>query len=159
GLVEEVTLRHIRLRDLSGTVHYFPNGSIDRVSNMTKQYSFHVIDLGVAYKEDTDAVVETMRRVVDEMRGESPWSASILEPLEVLGVDRFEDSAVVIRARIKTVALQQWAAGREFNRRIKKAFDTAGIEIPFPHRTVYWGQGKQGDPAALHVVQTGTNEG
>lgn len=151
GLVEAVTLRHIRLRDLSGTVHYFPNGTIDRVSNMTKEYSYHVCDMGVAYREDVNEVSEVMRRVVDEMRAEEPWSRDILEPLDVLGLDKFADSALVIRVRIKTVALRQWATGREFNRRVKMAFDAAGIEIPFPHRTVYWGQAKDGTPARLHL--------
>jgi small conductance mechanosensitive channel len=139
GLVEAVTLRHIRLRDLAGTVHYFPNGSIGRVANMTKEFSYYVIDMGIAYREDADRVMEVMRRVADEMRGEEPWSLDILEPLEVLGVDKFADSAMVIRARIKTRPIRQWAAGREFNRRIKKAFDEARIEIPFPHRTLFWG--------------------
>ncbi|MBD3235285.1 MAG: mechanosensitive ion channel [Candidatus Eisenbacteria bacterium] len=151
GLVEGITLRHIRLRDLSGTVHYFPNGSIDRVSNMTKEYSFYLTDVGVAYREDVDEVMELLRRIVDGMRDEEPWSKDILEPLEVLGVDKFDDSAVLIRVRIKTVALRQWATGREFNRRIKKGFDAAGIEIPFPHRTVYWGEAKDGSPARLHL--------
>ncbi len=149
GLVEAVTLRHIRLRDLGGTVHYFPNGNIDRVSNMTKQFSYYVIDLGIAYGEDTDEVASHMTRVVEEMRAESPWSADILEPLEVLGVDRFEDSAVILRARIKTKALKQWACGREFNRRIKKALDLAGIELPFPHRTLYWGGQTAGETPAM----------
>lgn len=159
GLVEAVTLRHIRLRDLSGTVHYFPNGAIDRVSNMTKVYSFYIIDMGVAYREDVDEVAAVMTRVVDEMLAEEPWSRDILEPLDVLGVDKFDDSAVVIRARIKTRALRQWAAGREFNRRIKKAFDAAGIEIPFPHRTVYWGEAKDGTPATLHLQGGGSKIG
>ena len=156
GLVEAVTLRHIRLRDLSGTVHYFPNGTINRVSNMTKEYSYYVSDMGVAYREDVDEVADVMRRVVDEMRTEEPWKRDILEPLEVLGLDKFADSAIVIRVRIKTHALRQWAAGREFNRRVKKAFDAAGIEIPFPHRTVYWGEAKDGTPARLHLGRDAT---
>ncbi len=154
GLVEAVTLRYIRLRDLTGTVHYFPNGTIASVANMTKEFSYYLIDMGVAYREDVDEVSQVMRRVVEEMRGESPWREDILEPLEVLGVDRFADSAVVVRARIKTKTLRQWATGREFNRRVKKAFDEAEIEIPFPHRTVYWGEAKDGTPATLHMADT-----
>ncbi len=153
GLVEAVNLRHIRLRDLSGTVHYFPNGSIGRVANMTKEFSFYVIDMGVAYKEDLDEVMAVMKRVIDEMRAEESWSESITEPLELLGVERFDDSAVIVRARIKTKPLMQWSAGREFNRRIKKAFDKAGIEIPFPHQTLYWGKDAEGKPDPLRVVQ------
>jgi moderate conductance mechanosensitive channel len=153
GLVEDITLRHIRLRDLAGTVHYFPNGSIDRVANMTKQFSFYLIDFGVAYREDTDEVFGVMRTVVDQMRAEEPGSVDILEPLEILGVDRFADSAVILRARIKTRPLRQWATGREFNRRLKKALNAADIEIPYPHQTIYWGEHKGGQPAKLHVVQ------
>jgi small conductance mechanosensitive channel len=153
GLVEAVNLRHIRLRDLQGTVHYVPNGTIQRVSNMTREYSYYLVDMGVAYREDTDEAAAIMKRVVDEMRQESPWKEDILEPMEVLGVERFDDSAVVIRARIKTRPIRQWDVGREFNRRIKKAFDAAGIEIPFPHQTIYWGEAKDGTPARLHVVQ------
>ncbi len=153
GLVEDVTLRHIRLRDLNGTVHYFPNGTITRVSNMSKQFSYFLIDFGVAYREDTDEVFAVMERVVEEMRAEETWTKDILEPLEILGVDRFADSAVILRARIKTQPLRQWATGREFNRRFKKALDTAGIEIPYPHQTIYWGEHKSGKPATLHVVR------
>jgi small conductance mechanosensitive channel len=153
GFVEAVTLRYIRLRDLTGTVHYFPNGTISSVANMTKEFSFYLIEMGVAYREDPDEVMEVMMRVVEGMRSEAPWSEDILQPLEVLGVDKFADSAVVIKARIKTRTLRQWATGREFNRRIKKAFDEADIEIPFPHRTVYWGMGKKDDPSVLHVAQ------
>ncbi|MBD3336368.1 MAG: mechanosensitive ion channel [Candidatus Eisenbacteria bacterium] len=153
GQVEAVTLRHIRLRDVSGNVHFFPNGGINTVANMTKGFSRYLADVGVAYRENPDEVMEIMRRVVDEMRQEEPWNEDILEPLEVWGVDKFADSAVVIRARIITKPIRQWAAGREFNRRLKKAFDEAGVEIPFPHRTVYWGEGKGGDPAVLHIQQ------
>jgi small conductance mechanosensitive channel len=159
GLVEAVTLRYIRLRDISGVVHFFPNGTIEKVANMTKEFSYYVVDMGVAYREDTDEVVEVMRRTLEEMRGEEPWSREILEPLDVFGVDRFEDFSVVVRVRIKTRPLQQWRAGREFNRRIKKAFDSVGIEIPFPHRTVYWGESKDGTPATLHLSRLGRTAG
>jgi small conductance mechanosensitive channel len=153
GLVEAVRLRYLRLRDLSGVVHYIPNGSIGKISNMTRGFSYYVVDMGVAYREDVDEVMEIMKRTVEEMRAEEPWNLDILEPLDVLGLDKFADSAVVIRARIKTRPIRQWAAGREFNRRIKKALDDAGVEIPFPHRTVYWGESKDGTPATLHLAQ------
>lgn len=140
GLVEAIKLRTIVLRDLSGTVHIFPNGAIEKMSNLTKDFSFYVIDLGVAYKEDTDAVVQVMKDVAGEMRAEPPYGANMLEPLEVLGVDAFEDSQVTIKARLKTLPLKQWEVGREYRRRIKKAFDARGIEIPFPHMSVYFGE-------------------
>lgn len=139
GLVEEVNLRTTVLRSQDGVVHVFPNGTIATLSNMTREYSYYVFDLGVAYKEDTDRVTEVLREVAEQMRNEAPYGEFILEPLEVLGVDRFTDSAVMIRARIKTQPIQQWMVGREMNRRIKKRFDELGIEIPFPHTSLYFG--------------------
>lgn len=140
GLVEAITFRTIVLRDLSGVVHVFPNGTITTLSNMTKVWSGYVIDVGVAYKEDTDRVTEVMRRVAEEMRQDPDWGSRILEPIEVFGVDDFADSAVVIKARLKTLPIEQWNVGREYRRRLKKAFDAKGIEIPFPHRSIYVGE-------------------
>jgi small conductance mechanosensitive channel len=150
GLVEEVKLRSIRLRDVSGSVHVVPNGIVDRVKNMTKGFSFYVFDVGVAYKEDVDRVMAVLVEIAEELRADPLYAEDILEPLEMLGVDRFDDSAVIIRCRLKTVPSKQWRVGREMNRRIKKTFDAKGIEIPFPHRTLYWGEGQA--PSA--VVQT-----
>ena len=140
GLVEAISFRTIVLRDLSGVVHIFPNGTINTLSNMTKVWSGYVMDVGVAYKEDTDHVVEVMRRVGDELRQDPDLGPKILEPIEIFGVDDFADSAVVIKARLKTHPIQQWGVGREYRRRLKKAFDAEGIEIPFPHRSIYVGE-------------------
>jgi small conductance mechanosensitive channel len=140
GLVEAISFRTIVLRDLAGVVHVFPNGTINTISNMTKVWSGYVIDMGVAYKEDTDHVADIMRRVAEEMRQDSEWGYRILEPIEIFGVDDFADSAVVIKARLKTHPIQQWNVGREYRRRLKKAFDAEGIEIPFPHRSIYVGE-------------------
>ena len=140
GLVEAVNLRTVVLRDLAGTVHIFPNGSIDRLSNMTRDFSFYVIDVGVAYKENVDEVIKTLREVGATLQNAPPYQSGILEPLEILGVDNFEESQVTIKIRIKTVPLRQWEIGRELRRRIKVAFDARGIEIPFPHRTIYYGR-------------------
>lgn len=140
GLVEAITFRTIVLRDLAGVVHVFPNGTINTLSNMTKGWSGYVIDMGVAYKEDTDHVADIMRQVAEEMRQDSEWGYRILEPIEIFGVDDFADSAVVIKARLKTHPIQQWNVGREYRRRLKKAFDAEGIEIPFPHRSIYVGE-------------------
>ncbi|HEX9879789.1 MAG TPA: mechanosensitive ion channel family protein [Candidatus Binatia bacterium] len=140
GLVEAVTFRTVILRDLSAIVHVFPNGTINTLSNLTKGWSAYVLDMGVAYKEDTDRVVEVMRRVDEEMRADPEHGPFMLEPIEVFGVDDFADSAVVIKARLKTQPIRQWFIGREYRRRIKKAFDAVGIEIPFPHRTLYMGE-------------------
>ena len=140
GLVESVKLRTVVLRDLSGTVHIIPNGSITTLSNMSKEFSYSVMDVGVAYKEDTDTVVDVLRDVGADIQSDKDFGQHILDELEVLGVDDFADSAVTIKIRIKTRPLKQWMVGRELRRRIKKAFDTAGIEIPFPHISLYMGE-------------------
>lgn len=126
GLVEAITLRTIVLRDVSGTVHIFPNGSVQQMSNLTKDFSYYVLDMGVAYKEDTDRVVEVMKAVSAELRADPAFGPNMLEPIEIMGVDAFQDSQVTIKARLKTVPLKQWEVGREYRRRIKKAFDAQG---------------------------------
>ncbi len=140
GLVQEINLRTTVLRGLDGTVHVFPNGAIASLSNMTREFSYYVFDVGVAYKEDTDRVVAVLRDVAEELRRTDEYGPMILEPLDVLGVDQFADSAVVIKVRIKTMPMRQWQVGREMNRRIKKRFDAEKIEIPFPHRSLYVGE-------------------
>ena len=139
GLVEEIALRTITLRDFSGVVHIFQNGKINTLANMTKEWSGAVFDVGVAYKEDTDKVREVMKKVGEELMNDVEFKEKINEPLEIFGVDTFGDSAVVIKARFKTKPGQQWVVGREYKGRLKKAFDREHIEIPFPHRTIYWG--------------------
>jgi small conductance mechanosensitive channel len=140
GLVEAIHLRTTVLRGQDGTIHVFRNGAINTLSNMTHGYSYYVFDLGVAYKEDTDHVIEVLKGIAEELMQEEKFQRIILEPLEVLGVDSFGDSAVMIKARFKTMPIQQWTVGREMNRRIKKKFDEVGIEIPFPHMSVYFGE-------------------
>jgi len=141
GLVEKITLRATTLRDFDGDVHVIPNGAIDVVTNMTNLYSRYVLDIGVAYKEDVDEVMAVLKEVGDEMAAEPEYSTVITAPLEVLGVQDFGDSAVVIRVRFTTATMQQWSVARAYRRRVKMAFDAKGIEIPFPHRTVYLGEG------------------
>jgi small conductance mechanosensitive channel len=140
GLVEAINLRTIVLRDLEGVVHVFPNGSVETLANRTKDFSYCVLSVGVAYKEDTDVVTGVLHEVGAEFAVDPLYQDALLEPLEVLGVDAFDDSQVTIKIRIKTVPLEQWAVGRELRRRIKMAFDTKGIEIPYPHMSVYFGE-------------------
>src|SRR6056297_536672 len=140
GLVEQINFRTIVLRDLSGVVHIFPNGTVTTLSNMTQEWSAYVFELGVAYKEDTDQVTEVIRDVCTEMQSDEIFGPLILEEAEMFGVEKFGDSAVIIKGRIKTKPIRQWSVGREFNRRVKFAFDAKGIEIPFPHRTLYAGE-------------------
>jgi small conductance mechanosensitive channel len=136
GLVEAISFRTITLRDLSGTVHIFPHGTVTTLANMTKGWSATVMNIGVAYKEDTDRVAEIMREVGKDLQQDEQFGGKILEPIEILGVDAFGESAVEIKVRIKTLPIEQWGVGREYRRRLKKAFDRENIEIPFPHRTL-----------------------
>jgi small conductance mechanosensitive channel len=130
GLVEAVTFRTITLRDLAGTVHIFPNGAVTTLANMTRGWSGYVVDAEVSYKEDPDRVIAVMRRVADELRRDPAHGPLILEPIEILGVDAFKDTSVVIKARLKTLPIQQWTVGREYRRRLVLAFSAEGIEVP-----------------------------
>lgn len=148
GLVESISFRTMVLRDLSGTVHVFPNGSITALSNQTKGWSAYVINLGIAYDQDTDAVVEVMKEVHEELMKDEDYGPKILGPIEVFGVDDFGDSSVVIKARLKTQPVQQWTVGREYRRRLKMELDRKGIEIPFPQRTLHFANAAPMAPAA-----------
>lgn len=139
GLVEDVNLRVTTLRDLQGRVHVVPNGQIETLTNFTKDWSRALIDIGVAYKEDVDEVMAVLKEIGEEMRQDPEFEDIILEPLEMLGVEEFADSQVTLRFFIKTKPIKQWTVAREFRRRVKKVFDERGIEIPFPHQTLYMG--------------------
>jgi small conductance mechanosensitive channel len=143
GLVEAISFRTIVLRDEAAVVHVFPNGSITTLSNMTKDWSAYVISVNVAFREDPDRVVDVMRRVAEEMYAEPTYKPAMLEPIEIFGVDGFTESAVIIKARLKTLPLQQFNIGREYRRRLKKAFDAAGIEMPLAQRGVRMGETSQ----------------
>jgi moderate conductance mechanosensitive channel len=140
GLVEKIELRTITLRDLSGVVHIFQNGKINTISNMTKDWSAMVFDIGVAYKEDLTQVMKLMKQVADDMMKEEEYQSKILEPMEIFGLDSFGDSALIVKGRIKTTPNNQWVIGREYRKRLKEVFDQNCIEIPFPHQTIYWGE-------------------
>ena len=153
GIVEKIEMRTITLRDFSGTVHIVQNGKVNTLANMTKEWSAIVLDVGVAYKEDVDKVIRIMKEVGEKMATDKEYKDQILEPVEIFGLDKFADSALIIKARIKTIPLSQWAIGREYRRRIKYAFDENNIEIPFPHTTVYWGE--EIKPLELNVIKKG----
>jgi small conductance mechanosensitive channel len=160
GLVEEVTLRYVRLRDYDGNVHFVPNGTIDVVTNSTLDFAYAVVDVGVAYREDVDDALGIMRRVAEDLRKDALFGLKIQQEVEVVGVERWADSAVILRVRFKVLPIEQWNVRREYLKRLKHAFDEAGIEIPYPHLTLYPGRSKDGSapplvvaPAApLHVV-------
>lgn len=149
GLVEEVTLRYVRLRDYDGNVHFVPNGEITIVSNFTLDYAQSVIDLRVAWREDVDEALSVMRAVAEALQADPAFSARFLAPVEMVGVERWEASAVILRCRFKVVPIEQWNVRREYLRRIKRAFDEAGIEVPYPHLTVYAGADKAGNARAF----------
>ena len=151
GQVEEVTLRYVRLRDFEGHVHFVPNGEIKIVTNRTRDFAQALIEVGVAYREDTDEAMAVMREVGREMRADTAWSRRILDDVELVGVERWADSAVILRCRVKVVGIEQWNVRREFLRRLKKAYDARGIEIPFPHVTIYPGEAKDGSAPALNL--------
>jgi small conductance mechanosensitive channel len=134
GTVESLSIRSIRLRDVSGAQHTIPFSQVGTIKNMTKDFAFYVFDLSVAYATDMQKVVEALRSVDAAARAEPDIASDVLEPIEILGLDRFGDFALVVRARIKTRPGRQWRVGRIYNERIKLAFDGAGIEIPYPHR-------------------------
>jgi moderate conductance mechanosensitive channel len=136
GTVEEINLRTIVLRDLEGALHYIANGEIRTLANKSKDFSYYVIDIGVAYEDDADRIVEVVRGVARELMQDPVFAASILEPLEVLGVEAFKPTEVTLRFRIKTLPLKQAEVGRELRRRIKKAFEANGIRIPAPQMQV-----------------------
>jgi moderate conductance mechanosensitive channel len=135
GLVEAVTFRTVVLRDQAGVVHVFPNGTINTLANATMDWSAYVIDVAVAYKEESDRVTAIMRRVADEMRSETEYHRLMLEPIEIFGVDNFSEASFTIKARFKTQPSHQLTIGREYRRRLKKAFDAEGVEMPAPTRT------------------------
>ena len=140
GLVDKIELRTIIMRDFSGAVHVFQNGKINSISNLTKEWSAIVLDIGVAYKEDVDTVMRIMKEVGEELQNDEKFKDMLIEPVDVLGLNEFAESSLKIKVRIRTVPLSQWMIGREYRRRLKYAFDENNIEIPFPHRTIYWGE-------------------
>jgi small-conductance mechanosensitive channel len=134
GVVEGMTLRRTQLRAVDGAVHYVSNGLITTVTNFSTEFAYAVVDVSIAYKEDLDHVFHVMRTTAAELKAAEPFTKTVIGDLEILGVDQWAESAVIVRCRMKTQPLQQWAARREFLKRLKRAFEDAGISIPFPHR-------------------------
>jgi small conductance mechanosensitive channel len=150
GVVERLTIRSVSLRSLDGAYHLIPFSSVDTVTNVMKHFSYHVAAIGVAYRESIPEVKQAMRDAFEKLR-ETPFGADILGDFEMQGVVEFADSAVVVRARIKTLPGKHFALGRAYNEILKEIFDARGIEIPFPHVTLYMGQLKDGSAPPLRV--------
>jgi small-conductance mechanosensitive channel len=137
GLVEDISLRMTTLRDLDGVVHHVPHGEIKRVSNLSKQFARVNLNIGVSYGADLERVIAVVNEVGAGLAQDPAWRDSILKPPQFLRVDDFADSAVIIKILGETQPLKQWDVAGELRKRIKIAFDKAGIEIPFPQRVVH----------------------
>jgi small-conductance mechanosensitive channel len=149
GAVEEINLRTTLLRDADGSVHIIPNGQITQASVLTRDWSRLLLDIDVAYDTDIDAAIAVLKKEFEAYAAENP--TLVIEPPEVLGVQKLAENSVQLRVWMKMMPGMQWAAGRELRARVKKAFDAAGIEIPFPNRTLWVRQEK---PAELTPPST-----
>ena len=136
GKVEAITIRTVRLRDVNGHLHVIPFSEVTTVKNITQDQDYHSFEIGVSYNEDVDHVIETIEKVGSDLQKDKDFKSKINGEIEVFGLDKFEDSSIIIKGRIPTVHKQQWIVRREFNRRVKLAFDKSGIEIPFPQTTI-----------------------
>ncbi|MGM0690768.1 MAG: mechanosensitive ion channel domain-containing protein [Pseudomonadota bacterium] len=155
GTAERLSIRSVSIRDLSGTVHVIPFSSVDIVSNYMREFAFHKGEYGIAYRENIDDAIAQLKAAFDELAADPDYKPLILEPIEIPGVTALADSSVNIRAMIKTTPGDQWSVGRAYNRLVKMYFDKAGIEIPFPHTTLYFGVEKDGTapPANVHMLK------
>lgn len=153
GVVEKLTIRSVSIRSADGTLHFIPFSSVDAVSNFMKHFSFHVAEIGVAYRENIAEVKLAMQEAFDRLRAVDDHAAVILDDLEMHGVTALADSAVMVRARIKTVPGSQWGIGRAYNELIKEVFDERGIEIPYPHLTLYMGEDKNGNAPPMRILR------
>ncbi len=154
GTVERLTIRSVSLRDLTGVYHIIPFSSVDMVSNYVRDYGYYVCDMGVAYRENVDEVKAAMLDAFEELRADPDMAANVIGDLEWFGVQELADSAVICRARIKCVPAAQWGTGRKYIEICKRIFDARGIEIPFPHQTLYLGEAKDGTTQTLRVAST-----
>jgi len=157
GKVEAMSIRSIQLRDVSGVVHRIPFSEVSTTINKSKGFSFALFDIGVGYSENIDRCMDVIRDVGAELRADPDRAPDILDDIEIMGVQELSDSAVVIRARIKVQPGKQIGLQRKFNHMIKNRFDAEGIEIPFPHRTVYFGEDSRGEapPARIRMEKDG----
>lgn len=156
GTVERLSIRSVGLRDLSGTFHIVPFSSVDTVSNFTREFAYHLGVYGIAYHESVDEAVEQLQAAFEELKEDADVASKLLGGLEVDGVTQFADSSINIRVRIMTTPGDQWSVGRAYNKLVKQYFDSAGIEIPFPHRTLYFGHGS--GPSRLGAPDSGTSD-
>ncbi|OWZ89256.1 hypothetical protein B9J07_34210 [Sinorhizobium sp. LM21] len=155
GTVERLTIRSVSLRDVQGAYHIISFSSVDMVTNLMRDFAYHIGDVGIAYREDVEDAREAMFAAFEELRADPELKGAIIGDMEWFGVQELADSAVIIRVRIKTLAGKQWSVGRALNGAVKRVFDARGIELPFPHQTIYFGADKNGDAPAAIVSMRG----
>jgi moderate conductance mechanosensitive channel len=159
GTVERLTIRSVSLRDVQGAYHIIPFSSVDMVTNFMRGFAYHVGDIGIGYREDVEDARRAIEQAFNELRKDPDMAAAIIGDMEWFGVQSLADSAVIVRVRIKTLPGKQWGVGRALNGLVKKVFDERGIEIPFPHQTVYFGEDKRGRAPAAHILVEGKAAG
>ena len=137
GLVEHISIRMTKLRDLDGSVFFVPNGEITTVKNMTLEYSGVIVDVGVSYDTDLNKAEKVINEVGQELAKDPDWEDRIIEPIQFLRVDGFGDSSVNLKTLGKVTPIEQWNVAGEYRKRLKKAFEQAKIEIPFPQRVIH----------------------
>jgi moderate conductance mechanosensitive channel len=153
GTVEHLTIRTLTLRDLSGAVFVIPFGDVTTVKNNNRDYGYALVDAGVAYRESYGEAVQALQDVAAELRQDETWQKDIIGDLEVFGLNNLADSAVEIRVRLKTMPGRQFSVRRAFLERMKRIFDERGIEIPFPHQTIWFGVDKDGSAPPMRVLR------
>ncbi|MCB2199102.1 mechanosensitive ion channel family protein [bacterium] len=158
GLVEAISIRTLTLRDFGGNVHVIPHGEITTVTNMTKGFSRSVVEIGVAYREDPDHILDVLKEEANALREDPDFKDKITADPEVMGIDAFNSSDVLFKVRFTTQPIEQWGVARAFRLRVKRRFDRDGIEIPFPHQTLYWGEDKDHSAPPLQVDWKGLKE-
>lgn len=150
GTVEGMTIRTMRLRDVSGNVHTVPFSVVNAVTNLSRDFGYHLFDIGISYHEDVDRVIGTIREIGDDLRLDGDFAGTIIDAIEIFGIERFSAQAVVVRGRLKTLPNKQWAVGREFNRRLKRRFDELGIALPYDKN--YYGEHCLARPPAIAQI-------
>ncbi|PSO43778.1 mechanosensitive ion channel family protein, partial [Candidatus Saccharibacteria bacterium QS_8_54_8] len=137
GVVEDITLRYVSLRDLDGAVHHIPHSTVDRVKNLSKDFGRINLDIGVSYGSDINQVIKVVDRIGKELADDEDWREIIITPPQFWRVDNFSDSSIEVKIVGETTPLMQWSAAGEYRKRLKNAFDEEGIEIPFPQRVIH----------------------
>lgn len=155
GTAERLSIRSVGLRDLNGTYHIVPFSAVEVVSNYMRGYAYHKAEYGIAYRESIDEAISHLEAAFEELTTDPAMRGKILEPIRIPGVTELGASSVNIRVQIKTAPGEQWNVGRAYNRLVKMHFDAAGIEIPFPHTTIYFGEDKSGKAPPVYVQKLG----